>query len=153
MLCSIVNNPYIVAAHEAHGKSNQRRRPVGRKVISTDEAPAPVATYSQAVRSGPVVAVAGQVGVAPSGEVVGPGVAEQTDRALRNVEAILVAAGLTMGDALRVDCFLADLSDLAEFNRAYAAWFPREGPARTTVGARLAPGLRVQVAVLAVAPS
>ncbi len=125
---------------------------MSRKTYSTDRAPAPVARYAQAARVGEVVAVAGQVGIDPvTGEVVGPGVGEQTTQALHNVEAALMAAGLTLDDVIRMDCYVTDAADLADFNEAYGAWFPASAPARTTVVVGLPAGLLVEVTALAVA--
>jgi 2-iminobutanoate/2-iminopropanoate deaminase len=122
-----------------------------RDVYRTDDAPAPVASYSQACGQGAVLAVSGQVGVDPTGAVVEGGVGEQTERALRNVEAVLAAAGATVADVVRMDCYLTSLDDFAAFNEVYARWFPApDPPARTTVVVGLAPGLLVEVTALAV---
>ena len=125
---------------------------MARKTYSTDRAPAPVARYAQAARVGDVVAVAGQVGIDPeTGEVAGSGVGEQTTQALHNLEAVLAAAGLTSDDVVRMDCYVTDTADLADFNEAYGAWFPASPPARTTVVVGLPAGLLVEITALAVA--
>jgi 2-iminobutanoate/2-iminopropanoate deaminase len=122
-----------------------------RDVYRTDDAPAPVASYSQACGRGAVLAVAGQVGVDPAGALVDGGVAEQSEQALRNVEAVLRAAGASLDDVVRMDCYLTSYDDFAAFNEVYARWFPApDPPARTTVVAGLAPGLLVEVTALAV---
>ena len=100
---------------------------MARQTFSTSDAPAPVAQYSQAARVGPVVAVAGQVGIDPgTGAVAGPGVAEQTRQTMANVVAVLQAAGLTLDDVVRMDCYVTDAADVPAFNEAYAAWFLRQ---------------------------
>jgi reactive intermediate/imine deaminase len=122
-----------------------------REVYRTDDAPAPVASYSQACGRGGVLAVAGQVGVDPTGALVEGGVAEQTERALRNLDAVLRAAGASPADVVRMDCYLTSFDDFAAFNEVYARWFPApDPPARTTVIVGLAPGLLVEVTALAV---
>jgi 2-iminobutanoate/2-iminopropanoate deaminase len=122
-----------------------------RQVFRTSGAPVPVAQYSQAARVGGLVAAAGQVGIdAATGDVVGPGVAEQTTQAMANADAALRAAGLTLDDVVRMDCYVTDEADLPAFNAAYAAWFPTDPPARTTVVVGLMQGLRVEVTALAV---
>lgn len=122
-----------------------------RQVFSTSGAPPPVAQYSQAARVGGLVAAAGQVGIDPeTGEVVGQGIAEQTTQALANTDAALRAAGLTLNDVVRMDCYLTDEADVPAFNAAYAVWFPTDPPARTTVVVGLMEGLRVEVTALAV---
>jgi reactive intermediate/imine deaminase len=122
-----------------------------RDVYSTPDAPAPVASYSQACAGGDVLAVAGQVGADPTGALVDGGVAEQTEQALRNLEAVLRAADASLGDVVRMDCYLTSFDDFAAFNEVYARWFPApDPPARTTVVVGLAPGLLVEVTALAV---
>ena len=124
---------------------------MSRDVHRTDDAPAPVASYSQACGRGDVLAVAGQVGVDRAGDRVDGGVAEQTEQALRNVDAVLAAAGLSLADVVRMDCYLTSFDDVAAFNEVYARWFPApDPPARTTVVVGLAPGLLVEVTALAV---
>jgi reactive intermediate/imine deaminase len=122
-----------------------------REVYRTPDAPAPVASYSQACARGAVLAVAGQVGVDASGALVEGGVTGQTEQALRNVAAVLSAAGASLGDVVRLDCYLTSSDDFDAFNEAYARWFPApDPPARTTVIVGLAPGLLVEVTALAV---
>jgi 2-iminobutanoate/2-iminopropanoate deaminase len=125
---------------------------MARRIFHVDEAPQPVASYSQACRVGNVIAVAGEVGIDPAtGEVVSGGPGPQTEQALRNVEAVLRGAGCALDDVVRVDCYLTSQDSFAAFNEAYARWFPSPAPARTTVIVGLAPGLDVEVTVLAVA--
>jgi 2-iminobutanoate/2-iminopropanoate deaminase len=124
---------------------------VSRRVIATEAAPAPVANYSQAARIGSVLAVAGQVGVDPrTSDVVSDGAAEQTEQTLRNVAAVLDAAGSSLDDVVRVDAYLTDPADLPAYNDVYARWFGAAPPARTTVFVGLPAGLRVEITVLAV---
>lgn len=126
---------------------------MARKTFSTSDAPQPVASYSQASQVGDLVAAAGQVGTRPAtGEIVSDAVGAQTDQALANVRAVLEAAGCGLDDVLRVDCYLTDPGDLAEFNEVYARWFATEPPARTTVFVGLAAGLKVEITALAVVP-
>ena len=97
-----------------------------------------------------MLAVAGQVGADPTGALVGGGVAGQTDRALRNVEAVLGAAGASLADVVRMDCYLTSFDDFGAFNDVYARWFPApDPPARTTVVVGLATGLLVEITALA----
>lgn len=124
---------------------------MGRIEGRTDQAPKPVASYSQAVRIGSVVSVAGQAGFDPAtGELAGPDVGTQTLRTFKNIEAALAAAGATLDDVIRVDVFLASLSDFAAMNAEYATVFSAPYPTRTTVGVELPPGLKVEITALAV---
>lgn len=119
----------------------------------TSEAPAPVAAYSQAVRMGDLVSVAGQAGIDPAtGSVVGDTLEVQLEQTRKNIEAALRSCGATMDDVIRVDVYLSDLARFAELNAGYADWFTPPCPTRTTVGVQLAAGLLVEVTVLAVAP-
>jgi 2-iminobutanoate/2-iminopropanoate deaminase len=123
---------------------------VARETIITDAAPAPVANYSQGARIGSVLAVAGQAGIDPQTGDVGNEVGAQTDQALRNVQAVLEAAGSSLDDVVRVDAYLTDPADLAAYNMVYARWFQVSPPARTTVFVGLAQGLKVEITALAV---
>lgn len=117
----------------------------------TSDAPRPAGPYSQAARVGAIVAVAGQVGVDPAtGSVVSDDVAAQTTQAFRNVAAALTACGCSLDDVVRVDVFLASMDDFQAMNNAYEPVFSPPYPARTTVGVSLAPGLKVELTVLAV---
>jgi 2-iminobutanoate/2-iminopropanoate deaminase len=120
----------------------------------TDAAPKPAATYSQAVRIGDLVSVAGQVGIDPAtGSVAGNTLPEQMARTRSNIEAALQTLGAGMSDVIRVDIYLSDLGQFAEMNACYESWFEAPYPTRTTVGTVLGPGLLVEVTVLAVAPA
>jgi 2-iminobutanoate/2-iminopropanoate deaminase len=119
----------------------------------TSDAPAPAATYSQAIRMGDLVSVAGQAGIDPATEsLAGDTLDVQLEQARKNIEASLRSCGATMDDVIRVDMYLADLADFAELNRCYAQWFAPPYPTRTTVAVQLASGLLAEVTVLAVAP-
>jgi 2-iminobutanoate/2-iminopropanoate deaminase len=127
---------------------------VKRQVISTDSGPRTGLPYSQAIRHGELVFVAGQVALDPAtGQVVTGGIREQTERVLRNVEAILRAAGTSLAHAVETLCLLHDIGDFAAFNEAYKGFFPKDPPARTTVQAVLPrPGLLVEIRVVAAMP-
>ncbi|MGH3733891.1 MAG: RidA family protein [Acidimicrobiales bacterium] len=117
----------------------------------TDQAPTPVAPYSQAVRIGSTVSVAGQGGVDPmTGEWAGADITAQTVQTFKNVAACLASLGATLDDVIRVEVYLADMGDFAEMNDAYATVFTAPFPTRTTVGVRLPAGMKVEITVLAV---
>ena len=120
---------------------------------ASERAPQPVGPYSQAVRVGDTLWLAGQVGLDPeSGALVEGGVAAQTERALANLGAVLEAAGMGLGDVVEVQVFLADLGDFAAMNAVYADAFPPPAPARTTVGVSALPlGAAVEIRAVAVA--
>ena len=123
-----------------------------RTVVSTPGAPQAIGPYSQAVVSGGLVFTAGQIALDPAtGALVGGGdAAAEAERCLKNVEAVLVAAGSGLDMVLRCDVFLADLADFASVNEAYGRFFRREPPARVTIqAARLPKDARVEISVIA----
>lgn len=123
-----------------------------RTIIQTSAAPAAVGPYSQGVRSGDLLYSAGQVPIDPAnGKLVGGDIAAQTHQVMKNLGAILAAAGGGFGDVLKTTCFLADMADFAAFNAVYAEYFAGVAPpARSTVAvAGLPLGARVEVELVA----
>jgi 2-iminobutanoate/2-iminopropanoate deaminase len=113
----------------------------------------PAPPYSHVVVAGDLVYTAGQVALDAAGEVVPGGIEEQTAQVLDNVERCLAAAGCSMDDVVKVTAFLTDLDAFEGFNRVYARRFREPYPARSTVGVRLAPGLLVEIEVVARLPA
>ncbi len=104
-----------------------------RHSISTGSAPGAIGPYSQAIRSGDMVFCSGQLGIDPStGELV-KGVEAQAERALRNLQSVLDAAGLGWDDVVKTTIFLADMADFAAVNAVYARFMPDPPPARSTI--------------------
>lgn len=127
---------------------------MSKHAVRTSEAPAPAATYSQGLRTGDLVQVAGQGPADPTtGQFVAGGIAEQTRRTLRNVDAVLSAAGATFSDVVMVRAYLARGEDFAGFDAAYSDFVSEPYPARTTVYVGLPEGMLVEVDVLAVLPT
>jgi 2-iminobutanoate/2-iminopropanoate deaminase len=124
-----------------------------KQVVRTDRAPGPFqgAPYNQAIRFGDFVFVAGQLGVSlEAGELVGPGIAEQTEQALLNMAAILEEAGSSMDRLVKTTVFLVDLADFAGMNEVYAKHVGDRPPARSTIGiAQLPVGGRVEIEAVA----
>jgi 2-iminobutanoate/2-iminopropanoate deaminase len=109
-----------------------------RKVIHTQEAPLPKGPYSQAIVADGCVFISGQACVNPQTNEFELGdIQAETRRTLQNVSAILKAAGSSLDDVVRVSVFLADMKDFDEMNKVYKQFFPKDQPARTTVGAQL----------------
>jgi 2-iminobutanoate/2-iminopropanoate deaminase len=123
--------------------------------VSTPSAPRAIGPYSQATRVGGLLFTAGQTGFEPAtGELVDGGIAEQTDRVLRNILAILEAAGLDLSSVAKTNVYLVDMADFAEMNAVYARTFGEHRPARTTVAVAALPrGARVEIDAVAVLPS
>ena len=124
---------------------------MARQIISTDKAPKSLAGYSQAVKAAGLIFVAGQGPFdANSGEVVGASIQEQTRQCLKNVEAILVAGGSSMGKVVSATFILAEEADFAGMNEEWARWFPEQPPARQGAKLPIRPkGMRVSIAAIA----
>ena len=102
--------------------------------IHTNDAPAAVGPYSQAIQTGNLLFTAGQVALDPAtGELVGTDVAAQTEQVLRNLRAVLAAAGTDFAHVIKTTVFLQSMSDFAAMNAVYARHFPEPFPARSTV--------------------
>ena len=105
------------------------------KVITTNDAPAAIGPYSQAIISGNTVYCSGQIPVNPADGTIPEGIEAQAEQACRNVEGLLAAAGLTMEKVVKTTCFLADINDFAKFNEVYAKYFVSK-PARSCVAVK-----------------
>lgn len=105
-----------------------------RAVIATDQAPAAVGPYSQAIWAGNFVFTAGQLGLDPTtGKLVGGGVEAQTRQALTNLSAVLEAAGTSLANVVKTTVFLQDIGDFQAMNGVYAQFFAVDPPARSAV--------------------
>ena len=122
-----------------------------KRTISTDDAPAAVGAYSQATTDGNLVFTAGQIPLTPDGELLDDApVADQTERALDNLLAILADEGADAGDVLKVTVFMDDIDDFDEMNETYATYFDDEPPARSAVAvAALPKGVAVEIEAVA----
>ena len=124
-----------------------------REIISTDKAPGAIGPYSQAIKTGGMVYCSGQIPIDPvTGEFVSNDITEQTDQVLKNLSAVLEAAGSSLGNVVKTTVFLADMSDFAAMNEIYAAYFGENKPARATVqAARLPREAKVEIECIATA--
>lgn len=124
---------------------------MSRKNVVTDQAPAAVGPYSQGVVAGGWVITAGQVALDPAtGELIGADAATQAERALRNVAAILDAAGSGLDHVVRTTVYLTDMDDFAAVNKVYATFFREPFPARACVQvSRLPVGALVEIDAIA----
>lgn len=120
------------------------------KVVQTSAAPAAIGPYSQAFISGNLVFSSGQIPLSPgTGEILGTGIAEQTEQVIKNLKAVLEAAGSSLAKVVKTTCFLADMGDFAAFNEVYAKHFTGK-PARSTVAVRQLPrGALVEIEAVA----
>ncbi|MBX7055914.1 MAG: RidA family protein [Pyrinomonadaceae bacterium] len=122
-----------------------------KEIISTDNAPGAIGPYSQAIKAGGLVFCSGQIPIDPAtGNFVSDNVGEQTDQVLKNLSAVLEAAGSSLDGVVKTTVFLADMGDFAEMNEIYGKYFDSNKPARATVqAARLPRDARVEIECIA----
>jgi len=127
------------------------RRGKGQGVVVTDAAPKAIGPYSQAMTAGKFVFTAGQVALDPqTGAMVGQNVSEQTEQVLKNLAAVLLAAGTSLDNVVKTTVFLADMADFTAMNEVYARHFGTHKPARSTVqAAGLPKNARVEIDAIA----
>ena len=118
--------------------------------VATQFAPAAIGPYSQAIKVGDLVFTSGQIPLDPAtGAMVGATIEEQTEQVMKNLSAVLTAAGSSLEKAVKTTCFLANIADFAAFNGVYAKYFT-EKPARSCVAVKDLPkGALVEVEVIA----
>lgn len=123
--------------------------------IFTKKAPKPVGPYSQAIRAGDFLFIAGQVPVNPeTGEFITDSITVQTQQCMENIKAILNAAGSSLADVVRTTIYLTNMQDFGTVNDAYSNYFDLDPPARTTIGvAALPKGVAIEIDVIAYSPS
>nr|WP_182482544.1 RidA family protein [Meiothermus luteus] len=120
------------------------------KPVQTAQAPRAIGPYSQAIVAGGMVFCSGQIPLTPSGELVAGDVEAQTHQVMRNLAAVLEAAGSSWEKVVQTTCYLADMNDFPAFNQVYAQYVREPYPARATVQvARLPRDVRVEVACIA----
>jgi 2-iminobutanoate/2-iminopropanoate deaminase len=126
-----------------------------KKIVSTPYAPAAIGPYSQGIDTGNLVFVSGQIPIVPeTGKLLEGGIHEQTEQVMKNIGAVLEAAGLGYGDVVKCSCFLADIADFKDMNEVYGRYFTSEPPARAAfqVG-KLPLGAKVEIEAIAVRKS
>lgn len=121
------------------------------KPVQTDDAPAPIGPYSQAIRCGKEIFCSGQIPLDPvSGQVVNGDVSTETEQVLKNLGAVLRAADCSYDDVVKTTIFLVDMNDFAAVNDVYAKYFNKAKPARSTVAVAALPrGVRVEIEAIA----
>ncbi|MDQ6861635.1 MAG: RidA family protein [Verrucomicrobiota bacterium] len=122
-----------------------------KKIVSTNQAPAAIGPYSQAIRVGQFVFTSGQIPLDPqTGNIVEGDISAQAKRVMENLTAVLAAENLTMGHIIKTTIFLTSMDDFAKVNEVYGSYFPDQPPARSTVAvAALPKGARVEIECIA----
>ena len=125
-----------------------------REPVTAIGAPAAIGPYSHAVRAAGLLFCSGQTPLDPdSGELVGATPAEQTDRCLRNLQAVCAAAGASLSDAVRMTLYLTDMGAFAAVNEVYGTFFEADPPARVTIGVAALPlGAQVEIDAIVALP-
>jgi 2-iminobutanoate/2-iminopropanoate deaminase len=123
-----------------------------KNIISASGAPAAIGPYSQAVEAGGFVFISGQLPVDPvTGNMTGTDAAQQTEAALKNIEAILKSRGLTLNSVVKTTVFMTDLKEFQKMNGVYARFFSKDFPARATIEVKALPkGALVEIEAVAV---
>jgi 2-iminobutanoate/2-iminopropanoate deaminase len=123
------------------------------EVVSTENAPGAIGPYSQAIKAGGMVFCSGQIPIDPAtGQFVSDDVAAQTEQVLKNLDAVLQAAGSSLGSVVKTTVFLSDMNDFAAMNEVYGKFFSINKPARATVqAARLPRDAKVEIECIAAA--
>jgi len=124
---------------------------MSKKIVSSPDAPQAVGPYSQGVRVGDLLFLAGQIPTIPAtGEFPAGGITEQAEQVIANIKALLAAEGLTLANVVKSSVFMADLADFAAMNAVYAKHFTAPFPARSTFQvAALPKGAKVEIEVIA----
>ncbi|MBC9910726.1 RidA family protein [Chitinophaga varians] len=122
-----------------------------KQIINTNQAPAPIGPYNQAVKAGNILYVSGQIPLDPAtGEVVKSGITDEAHMAMKNLQAVLKEAGLTFDAVVKTTIFLTDMNDFPKVNEVYGSYFSGNYPARETVQvAGLPKGVNVEISVIA----
>ncbi len=132
-------------------EQNQKHREETNMIIHTNNAPAAVGPYSQAIMMGNMLFTSGQLGLIPETGALPEGIQAQTEQSLKNIQAILDASGFAKTDVVKTTVFIKNMDDFAAVNAIYAAWFGDHKPARSCVEvARLPKDGLVEIEIVAV---
>jgi len=123
-----------------------------KKVIHTDQAPAAIGPYSQAIEQNGMLFISGQVPIDPkTGKVIEGGIKEQTEQVMQNIGAILKAAGYSFQEVVKSTCLLSDMDNFAAMNQVYGSYYSSEPPARAAYGVvKLPLGVLIEIETIAI---
>ena len=125
---------------------------MNKSIVFSDQSPAPIGPYSQAVKTGNTLYVSGQIPMdASTGQLINSGIADETDRVMSNISFILQAAGMDFNNVIKCSIFVTDMNDFAVVNETYEKYFAQDPPARETVEVSALPkGVHVEISCIAV---
>ena len=123
-----------------------------KKIVATNEAPQAIGPYSQAIKAGGMLYVSGQIPLVPAtGALIAGGIEAQKEQVLKNLQAIVEAAGISLADVVKTTVYITDIQDFARVNAVYARYFVKDCPARVCVEvSNLPKGALVEIDVIAV---
>ncbi|MEY3920898.1 MAG: hypothetical protein RL634_659 [Bacteroidota bacterium] len=126
---------------------------MAKKIINTNNAPAPIGPYNQSVLANGFLFISGQIAINPANSnIEATTIADETDQVMKNLDAILKEAGLNFSQVVKTTIFLSDMSHFATVNEVYAAYFTADHPARETVAVKGLPkGVNVEISMIAAA--
>lgn len=156
--CSVTTTNTPAPAHEAQHKpepmmmEHKMGHMMGHEVVASSGAPAAIGPYSQAIKSGPMLFLSGQIALdAKTGQMVGSTIEEQARQVLDNLKAVLAANGMTTEDVVSTTVYVKDLNDFTKLNALYGTYFTSKPPARATVQvARLPRDALVEISAIAI---
>jgi 2-iminobutanoate/2-iminopropanoate deaminase len=131
--------PQAIAKDKKSNNKNQAQSAAAKQAVLSPDAPKPIGPYSQGIKAGEFIFLAGQTGADPAtGQVTGD-IKAQTERALKNLSAVLTAAGSSMDKVVKTTVYLKNISDFPAMNEVYATYFKETPPVRATVGVAALP--------------
>lgn len=133
-------------------KINEFKTSKMKRIISTTSAPGAIGPYSQAVEANGTLYISGQVAIDPAiGKMIEGGITEQTTQVLKNIKAILIAAGYSMNDVVKSTCLLSDMTNFKPMNEVYAQFYTADQPARAAFSVKGLPlGALIEIETIAV---
>ena len=123
-----------------------------KEIIKTENAPAPIGPYNQAIKTNGTLYVSGQIALDPkSGELMLDNIEEETEMVMENLKAVVEAAGLTMENIIKTSIFISDMNNFSRINEVYGSYFEKDFPARETVQVSVLPkNVNVEISCIAV---
>ncbi len=142
---------FVQTIYAQHPQKQEIKQGMKKEIIFTDQAPAPIGPYSQAVAVGNLIFVSGQIAIDPAGgAMVNSSIVRETHQVMQNIKSILEKAGLDMSHIVKATIFLTNMEDFAEVNSVYSSYFQGQYPARETVEvAGLPKNAHVEISVIA----